>query len=790
MNKLLAAVFTSCMFLSGVSASAEDYPDQDGELTEMAEESDTSAEIIEEETDGQNIEENLTESENSVSAENYPDQDGELTEMTEESDASAEIIEEETDRHNIEENLTENEGAADASEDIFTDAAGSESVAETEDVIPEVVIEYPSISYKQVPDSDLDYSYVYDETVSVYYAEADDTSELQKLDNPFDLEWGKYYTGKNGEGSVIEAPGNAAFSPPELTQNYYNFALYNTAGEKIYSCGLNTGTHRSGDHINLSYHLGERVLETGDYYFTVQSRGDDKEYSDSDVISSSVWHYEKPENSLPVINDVKVEGRDIIFDLGESAGKIAGYYVEIYYSKESGENKNHAGATVNFNPNQDFSKNTKVTASIYDSCLQRCGPGYYSARVRLISKNINETASSELSPMSNEYNIANIAETMEIEYKDLLQKSDDENLSAQEIREAAQKFDREELATAMLTDRENTAVVKVMEELEQKLGGSEIVVNDDMKSVFEESDMKVFGATLNTPENAEENIKLVVDKPKYDDVIPPLYNSTVAVKFSMELENVENTDELKVPVKIVLPVPETINPDFMAILHYHVAGGEPEYIKPAIIEQNGRKYASFVLTSFSDFIITTTEKDEEKITFSDVTDPSEFYYDYVYDMAEKGVVQGYNDGTFRPYNDCNRAAVVTFLWRLMGKPEPAGTSKFSDPTGTEDFDKAISWAAEKGITTGWDDNTFRPWVTCNRAAVVTFLWRAAGKPEPQEAASFSDMTGNEDFDKAISWAAENGITTGWEEDNTFRPWRTCNRLAIVSFLSRYEKLQN
>ena len=177
------------------------------------------------------------------------------------------------------------------------------------------------------------------------------------------------------------------------------------------------------------------------------------------------------------------------------------------------------------------------------------------------------------------------------------------------------------------------------------------------------------------------------------------------------------------------------------------------------------------------------------VVFTDVLNPDEFYYNYVYDMAGRGIVQGYNDSTFRPYNDCNRAAVVTFLWRLMDKPEPAGTSKFSDPTGTEDFDKAISWVAENGITTGWDDNTFRPWVTCNRAAVVTFLWRAAGKPEPQEVATFSDMTGNGDFDKAISWAAENGITTGWD-DNTFRPWRTCNRLAIVSFLARYEALNS
>ena len=184
----------------------------------------------------------------------------------------------------------------------------------------------------------------------------------------------------------------------------------------------------------------------------------------------------------------------------------------------------------------------------------------------------------------------------------------------------------------------------------------------------------------------------------------------------------------------------------------------------------------------------TKDTCEIMVQFKDVTDSDLFYYDYVYDMVEKGVVGGYVDGTFKPGNDCNRAAVVTFLWRLEGRPEPTKMATFKDMTNNSDFDKAISWAAEKGITTGWDDNTFRPWNTCNRAAVLTFLWRTAGRPEPSRMATFSDMTGNSDFDKAISWGVEKGITTGWEEDNTFRPWRTCNRLAVVSFLARYDGL--
>ena len=110
-----------------------------------------------------------------------------------------------------------------------------------------------------------------------------------------------------------------------------------------------------------------------------------------------------------------------------------------------------------------------------------------------------------------------------------------------------------------------------------------------------------------------------------------------------------------------------------------------------------------------------------------------------------------------------------------------------DTPGNSDFRNAISWAVEQNITTGWSDNTFRPWNTCNRAAIVTFLWRYAGRPEPAAMAWFNDMTGNSDFDQAISWAAENGITTGYA-GNVFKPWNDCNRLAVMSFLYRYAHL--
>ena len=177
-------------------------------------------------------------------------------------------------------------------------------------------------------------------------------------------------------------------------------------------------------------------------------------------------------------------------------------------------------------------------------------------------------------------------------------------------------------------------------------------------------------------------------------------------------------------------------------------------------------------------------KKPKRKLFDDVTDPDLFYYEPIYWAVDHDITTGFADNTFRPMNNCNRAAVVTFLWRMAGRPAPQKAATFKDMTGNSDFDQAISWALEQGITTGWADNTFRPWTTCNRAAIVTFLWRYAGKPEPASRASFKDMTGNTDFDKAISWAAEKGITTGYD-DGTFRPWNQCQRLAVVSFLYRY-----
>ncbi len=151
------------------------------------------------------------------------------------------------------------------------------------------------------------------------------------------------------------------------------------------------------------------------------------------------------------------------------------------------------------------------------------------------------------------------------------------------------------------------------------------------------------------------------------------------------------------------------------------------------------------------------------------------------------VTDGVTPTTFMPERNCTRAHVVTLLWRASGCPEPESlVSKFSDVKDTSRyFYKAVLWAAEQEITTGYEDGTFRPDAVCTRAHVVAFLWRASGCPEPESLVStLSDVKDTSSyFYKAVLWAAEQEITTGYD-DGTFRPGAVCTRGHVVTFLYR------
>ena len=174
-------------------------------------------------------------------------------------------------------------------------------------------------------------------------------------------------------------------------------------------------------------------------------------------------------------------------------------------------------------------------------------------------------------------------------------------------------------------------------------------------------------------------------------------------------------------------------------------------------------------------------KEVETSPFSDVS-TSAYYYEAVKWAQEKGITGGIGNGLFGPNQPCTRAQIVTFLWRAAGSPEPKSMSSFSDVFTDSYYAKAVAWAVENGITTGTGDGKFSPDATCTRAQSVTFLFRAIGKLVDSKA-EFSDVLADSYYANAVDWAVENGVTNGIG-DGLFGPDNSCTRAQIVTFLYR------
>ena len=180
------------------------------------------------------------------------------------------------------------------------------------------------------------------------------------------------------------------------------------------------------------------------------------------------------------------------------------------------------------------------------------------------------------------------------------------------------------------------------------------------------------------------------------------------------------------------------------------------------------------------------------VLYKDVTNSKDFWYAPTNYLTAKGVVKGYDKQTkFKPANDCTRAQMVTFLYRLQGEPKVKSTTcKFKDVKKTDYFYKPVIWANENGITTGISKTKFGPQGVCTRAQTVTFLWRMAKKPTPKTTKNkFPDVKKSDYFYTATLWASEKKILAGLP-DGTFNPQGKCLRRQMVTFLYKYDKFIN
>ena len=184
-------------------------------------------------------------------------------------------------------------------------------------------------------------------------------------------------------------------------------------------------------------------------------------------------------------------------------------------------------------------------------------------------------------------------------------------------------------------------------------------------------------------------------------------------------------------------------------------------------------------------------KVEVKATFMEDNSMLNFFYDvpngaYFYEAVKwavkNGITTGVGNDLFAPEQPCTRAQIVTFLWRAAGSPEPKTASSFTDVPANAYYAKAVAWAVENGITNGMTATMFAPDATCTRGQSVTFLYRAL-KGTASGSANFTDVKSDAFYADAINWAVANNVTNG-TSNTTFSPNADCTRAEIVTFLYR------
>ncbi|MDO4619351.1 MAG: S-layer homology domain-containing protein [Lachnospiraceae bacterium] len=218
-------------------------------------------------------------------------------------------------------------------------------------------------------------------------------------------------------------------------------------------------------------------------------------------------------------------------------------------------------------------------------------------------------------------------------------------------------------------------------------------------------------------------------------------------------------------------------------IHYNGEGhkkGSWMVIKPATSKATGVRAIRCTICR------TVLEKktiEKTKMPFKDVQENSSFGTAIAW-AQQQGITGGINATTFGTNQSCTRGQIVTFLWRAAGSPEPKKSAGFKDVKKGSAFYKAVSWAVEKGITNGINSTTFGVDQSCTRGQAVTFIWRYAGKTKSTKTVSFRDVPKTMFCYEAVRWAVEKGVTSG-TTSTTFAPNAACTRGQIVTFLYRY-----
>ena len=449
-------------------------------------------------------------------------------------------------------------------------------------------------------------------TVSAFAEETADRSGLTQLAAPTELNWGRDYNWNSTDYNDV--PGFISWKRETPTQNIYQIIIYSRdTGKEI-----NDVTHHYDTSETTPYFTSTQFIEgywydeqsaaegwnfdSGTYYFTVQALGDGTKYSNSEIATSPDWTYTKPAASLAAPTNLHWVGRRSLWDPPANASGVGGYMVEYYWYDAESQEYISVGGTSYLDSYSDESPEDYLE----DYCIEEYGAGQYYFRVRALSSDITAICSSPWSELSPVYNLTEITADVDRTLDTILDDYAGMDLTTEDmdaLKKQIQSVGADSLAASMAADQTNSGTVSKIGELEELVGGqAKVSVSGNAPDGLTKDNISIIGAKLNTEGSATATLN--ISAPSQDaGVIPEQYHNTV--QFSMKLDGVTETEQkqLKVPVKITMPVPNGINPAFLVLLHFHSDGTYEEIQFPYVYkdENSGQMFVSFVVTSFSDF---------------------------------------------------------------------------------------------------------------------------------------------------------------------------------------------
>lgn len=468
-----------------------------------------------------------------------------------------------------------------------------------------------SCSAASVPDGDL-YEVLEDGTVVRHFegpaaslmAENNQDPNLPRLSPPTNLEWGKYYHGAEN-ATMTEVPGMASWAQGAVGQNNYVIVFYRedpSGPQQIAGTNLSL----SSNHVREGYCSSSEgfllnARETGTYYFTVYAKGDGINYRDSETVESPRWDFTDPGPRLPTPNPVwdaepNADGDPLLRFAGGDDPQILARRLVIHFYSDSDNAKPQYGLTTLYSRTSTYPLSSK---------MRSLGFGSYGVSLRYLSGDVTRIQSSAESPLSpllyySKYYGRSLEEIVG---------SLDENTPAEDIRAAVRTvrgMDAGKLAESMWADENNEGAAGQIKALEDLAGiTSAVVVKPALSDVFDQSRAEVLGAGLNGEPG--QSVTVEIDRDEAGGVIPALYSN--AVPFSIKLLDGENHElpakggALDVPVKLTLPIPDTIKRTGSLLIMQRYADGTYGELNTAtgIRVSDGR--AAFLVRSPGSYVL-------------------------------------------------------------------------------------------------------------------------------------------------------------------------------------------